>query len=132
MRAFADTYFFLDALNVRDVDHERALGYYARDDVELVTTTMVLSEVASAFSPRATRAKFVQLDREMRADPTVTIVPVASELFERGIDLYAARSDKDWSLVDCISFAVMESSGLTEALSGDHHFKQAGFSTLLG
>ena len=98
----------------------------------LTTTAMVLSEVASTFSPRTTRSRFVQLYREMRADPTITIVPVDPELFERGIDLYAARSDKDWSLVDCISFAVMEDSGITEALTGDHHFVQAGFKALLG
>ena len=132
MRAFADTYFFLAALNARDPDHERALAYYGRDDIELVTTAMVLSEVASTFSPRATRARFVRLYRDMRADPTIAIVSVDPELFERGIDLYAARLDKDWSLVDCISFGVMRDMGITDALSGDHHFSQAGFTALLG
>jgi len=34
-------------------------------------------------------------------------------------------------LTDCISFVVMEESGITEALTGDHHFEQAGFVTLL-
>ena len=59
MRAFADTYFFLAALNARDADHERAVEYFARDDLELITTAMVLGEVASAFSPRATRVRFI-------------------------------------------------------------------------
>jgi hypothetical protein len=48
----------------------------------------------------------------------------------RGIQLYNSRLDKDWSLTDCISFVVMRERGITEALTGDHHFEQAGFTTL--
>ena len=46
---------------------------------------------------------------------------------ERGLALYRARPDKAWSLIDCISFMVMTERGITEALTGDHHFEQAGF-----
>ena len=42
------------------------------------------------------------------------------------------RLDKDWSLTDCISFIVMRRRGLTDALTSDHHFEQAGFTILLG
>ena len=48
-----------------------------------------------------------------------------------GFNPYRDRSDKAWSLIDCISFETMRQRGLTEALSADHHFKQAGFRTLL-
>ena len=47
------------------------------------------------------------------------------------MDLYNARDDKDWSLTDCISFIVMKEHGITEALTGDRHFEQAGFRALL-
>lgn len=49
----------------------------------------------------------------------------------QGIELYSQRPDKNWSLTDCISFQVMKSFGITEALTGDHHFEQAGFVALL-
>ena len=39
--------------------------------------------------------------------------------------------DKEWPLTDCISFVVMQEQGLSEALTADHHFLQAGFKTLL-
>jgi predicted nucleic acid-binding protein len=52
-------------------------------------------------------------------------------LFDQGFELYARRLDKDWSLTDCISFVVMREHGLTHALTGDHHFEQAGFRILL-
>ena len=47
------------------------------------------------------------------------------------MDLYRHRKDKDWSLTDCISFAAMTDEGLTEALTADRHFEQAGFVALL-
>ena len=50
---------------------------------------------------------------------------------EEWLQLYAQRLDKKWSLTDCISFAVMQRNSLTEALTGDHHFEQAGFVALL-
>ena len=48
-----------------------------------------------------------------------------------GVALYAERPDKDWSLTDCISFVVMRKMDITEALTGDRHFEQAGFTALL-
>jgi predicted nucleic acid-binding protein len=45
--------------------------------------------------------------------------------------LYHLRPDKQWSLTDCISFLVMSEEGITEALTADHHFEQAGFVALL-
>jgi len=52
-------------------------------------------------------------------------------LFDRGCELYISRSDKEWSLTDCISFVVMRREELTDALTADRHFEQAGFSALL-
>ena len=59
------------------------------------------------------------------------IVFVDEPLFHAGLELYLARPDKDWSLTDCISFVVMEREGITDALTGDKHFEQAGFVALL-
>ena len=35
------------------------------------------------------------------------------------------------ALMDCISFAGMRGCDLEEAITGDHHFEQAGFKVLL-
>ena len=59
-------------------------------------------------------------------------VPVsASRLLVSASDLFERRPDKGWSLTDCISFVVITDRGLTEALTGDHDFQQAGFRALL-
>ena len=61
----------------------------------------------------------------------MTIIPADATLYQAGVDLYGQRSDKDWSLTDCISFVVMRQRGIVEALTGDHHFEQAGLIALL-
>jgi len=64
--------------------------------------------------------------------PNVTLkLSPSPELFDRGCELYTSRSDKEWSLTDCISFVVMKERGLTDALTPDRHFEQAGFKILL-
>jgi predicted nucleic acid-binding protein len=47
------------------------------------------------------------------------------------IEYFSERSDKEWSLTDCISFLVMQRLDLREALTADEHFHQAGFEALL-
>ena len=59
------------------------------------------------------------------------IVSPSLDLFEQGVELFAHRPDKQWSLTDCISFVVMQDRGLTEALTANHHFEQAGFVAML-
>jgi predicted nucleic acid-binding protein len=49
----------------------------------------------------------------------------------RAYQLWKSRPDKNWSLVDCTSFVLMESEGITTSLTSDHHFGQAGFIQLL-
>ena len=52
-------------------------------------------------------------------------------VLERALDLYHRRPDKPWAMTDCLSFVVMRERGLSEALTTDRHFSQAGFTILL-
>ena len=54
------------------------------------------------------------------------MVHVTPELYAKGWELYSNRLDKDWGVIDCISFVIMEERNLTEALTSDHHFEQSG------
>ncbi len=128
---FADTFYFLALGNPRDAAHARTRAIVASDPGPIVTTAWVLTEVANALSSPPDRRSFLNLLPRLRANASTEIVPPGAELFERGLDLYARRPDKAWSLTDCISFVVMADRGLTEALTGDHHFEQAGFRALL-
>jgi len=67
----------------------------------------------------------------VRTSSYVEVIHVDPQLDEQAWQLLAKRQDKDWSLVDCTSFVVMQQRGITEALTTDHHFEQAGFIRLL-
>lgn len=130
-RTFADSFHLLALFNGRDAAHERAVA--ASKDLQgiLVTTDWVLVETADALSDPANRIRCAQFIDDLRRSRRVEIEPASRVLFDAGWDLYRQRSDKDWSLTDCISFVVMQDREITEALTGDHHFEQAGFRALL-
>ena len=128
---FADTYFYLALLNPADEAHQVAASLNRTLAAPMVTTTWVLTEVADALSAPGNRTVFLELLAALRGDPQVSIIPPSPTLFDRGIDLYRARLDEDWSLTDCVSFVVMGEYALTDALTGDHHFEQAGFRALM-
>ena len=128
---FADAYYFFALLSPRDEAHSQAVAFNATLRRPLVTTAWVLTEVADGLAGSPARNLFALLRRRLASDRRVTIIPPESEVFERGVELYENRSDKRWSLTDCISFVVMRQRGLSEALTADHHFEQAGFTALL-
>ncbi len=129
--SFADSFYFLALLNPRDAAHDRAVAASRALPGRLVTTDYILIEVADALSSPRDRPRFLALLDALAADPDTAIIPADGDLFRRGTDLFRARADKDWPLTDCLSFVVMADLGLTEALTGDRHFLQAGFRPLL-
>jgi hypothetical protein len=128
---FADTFYFVALLSPVDEAYPRARAITATQRSRLVTTAWVLTELANSLSKHGLRAGFLDTLRVLRADPTAVVIEAEQRWFEAGVALYAARPDKDWSLTDCISFLVMQDRGITEALTGDRHFEQAGFQALL-
>jgi predicted nucleic acid-binding protein len=128
---FADTYFFIALLFENDDAHAKAQARIADLSGRLYTSVWVLTEVADALATPGRRERFLPFLQFLVASPLVTIVPAEQTLFDRGAVLYDQRPDKAWSLTDCISFIVMQDHGLRDALTGDHHFEQAGFNVLL-
>ena len=129
---FADTYFLLALLNERDADHAKAGEWWERLRAdEIITTAWVLVELADGMSRGQGRKVCARFIEDLRSAQTFRVIEPAPALLWRGFDLYRQREDKEWSLTDCISFVVMGDEGLTDALTGDRHFEQAGFTALL-
>ena len=122
-----------------DDESARACGDAARPKAlaeskinrRIITTEFILLELGNACAQAGDRADFLTLLEGLRASPRMEIVPLSRQLLQRGLDLFAKRGDKDWSLTDCISFVVMQDFNIHSALTGDRHFQQAGFEALL-
>jgi predicted nucleic acid-binding protein len=129
--AFADTFYFLALLDRRDAHHRQVLDFATGFCGSLVTTRWVLVEAANALGCSPVRVMVARMLQRVEEDSGFRIIAGSDRLYERGLALFAARADKEWSLTDCISFVVMADEGLADALTGDRHFEQAGFKALL-
>ncbi len=128
---FADTFYFVALLSPSDDAHRRARAATLKQGELLVTTAWVLTELANTLCKREVPSGFLETLHALLIDPTAVVIGPEQHWFDAGIGLYANRPDKDWSLTDCISFVVMRDRQITDALTGDHHFEQAGFNALL-
>lgn len=108
-------------------------GVSLTDEVRLVTTYEVLIEVLAGVSRSgpSIRNQAVAAIRDIMADDDITLVPQSVELFSKRLALYASRSDKRYSLTDCISMTVMREMNITEALTHDRDFESEGFTRLI-
>ncbi len=131
---FLDTAYVYALVNTRDQWHESAVGWQSRLAAEgrrLVTTQLVLVEIADGLAAIRFRAQAALILSTLESSRFVEVAPFTAELFSAALDLYRQRGDKDWGLTDCASFVTMRERGLSEALTVDEHFQQAGFRTLL-
>ena len=128
---FADTFHYLALINPRDAAHARALNASQRVSMEVVISAWVIQELADGLAMPPCRDGFLRLLSALEADPNTEIIEPDAALWRRGLDLYRSRGDKSWSLTDCISFEIMRRRGMTDALTADHHFEQAGFHATL-
>ncbi|MGA2769621.1 MAG: PIN domain-containing protein [Bryobacteraceae bacterium] len=97
----------------------------------IVTTEAVLWEWLNAFSDASTRAVAAEGYRRAHADAHIEVAPFQPALIDSAVELYRTRPDKSWSLTDCLSLVVMERRQLTEALTTDRHFEQAGMKVMM-
>lgn len=129
-RLFVDTFYLIALFEPHDDAHQHAVDA-SHEPFRVVTTRWILAEFADGFAADADREDVARFIDAVVNHPHNIVTPATNEWFDRGLILYRGRPDKEWSLTDCISFLVMEDIGIREALTGDHHFEQAGFVALL-
>ena len=131
---FADTSFWMALSRKRDQSNRRAVAwnqFVIRTRSSIVTTEAVLWEWLNGLSDASTRGVAAEGYRRAHADARIEVVPFQLELIDSAVQLYRTRPDKNWSLTDCLSFVVMERRHLTDALTTDGHFEQAGLKVMM-
>lgn len=133
-KVFVDTAAWLALVNKTDGLHSQAKeirNELTQKKCSIVTSNLVLVETVNALSREAFRQTAIQFMQVLQNSKGIEIVEVDKGLFKQGWELFAARTDKDWSLTDCISFVIMKRQKIKNAFTSDHHFVQAGFEVLI-
>ncbi len=128
---FVDTSFIIAWINPRDELHSKALELRdAFQDLPWLTTDCILLEIGNSLA-RSYKDEAIIAIENILSDENATIIGLDADLLNRAFNLFKARKDKTWGLVDCVSFVVMEDHGSTQAFTNDKHFVQAGFEALM-
>ena len=132
-RVFPDTFYWIALIDLNDAARRHALALTSGlRDTPIVTTDEVLTECLTFFATVSTqlRRKAVIAVREILDYREVQVRPQIRASFLSGMELYEARPDKGYSLVDCISMQTMGHEGIGDVLTNDRHFEQEGFRAL--
>lgn len=104
-----------------------------KNNTKLVTSNYILAElIALLHSPlRVSKAQQIKILDVIKTASWVNVIHIDKATEKRVYELWKSRPDKNWSLVDCSSFVLMQDEKITQAITSDHHFEQAGFIRLL-
>lgn len=128
MIVFADTSALFSLLVRDDLMHIRAkenFTYFAGHGVQLLTTSFVLVETVALLQGRIGLAPVYDFNAKIL--PLLEVVWVDEDWYRRGMQRLLARNVRDLSLVDCVSFEVMEARDIQKAYTFDRHFEDNGF-----
>lgn len=133
-KVFLDTSFSIAITIAKDVFHERAFDLADKieeEHTQIITTQAVILEIGNALSKLKYRQSAVGLIEHLNSDLNTSVISLTDEIYNKAFELFRSRPDKEWGLVDCISFVVMREQNIESALTADEHYVQAGFRALL-
>ncbi len=128
-RVFVDTSSYYALVDQSDAMHKSAVATahrLSKNGADLFTSNFVVVETHTLILNRLGRDSATQALARIYAS-TTRIIRATEADERRGREIVVQQRDKDYSLVDAISFAVMERLHLRLAWTYDHHFHQFGF-----
>jgi len=128
---FLDTSGLHVIFHSKEKEHEAAVSLFGGAGPKLTHSYILTELVALAIARGLSRAGVLSFVRSLLAHPEVQVVWVDQRLHLEAMELLEHRPDKSWSLCDAVSFLLMSQHRVTDALTTDHHFEQAGFVRLL-
>lgn len=124
---FLDTSAIYALADEADPNHKRAkrLFQHALEAGEdLLVHSYILVESAALIQSRLGLAQALRFLQESESFAVHWVTPADHR---RGVDLLSKRSRRKLSLVDCVSFVVMQRLGVKRALAFDPDFEREGF-----
>ena len=118
-------------LDADDADHARAVAV-ARDIASERRPSFITNYIEAETHALLLRKLGRAIAREWLLTGGLTVVRALPAEEQRAREILARHTDKDWTLCDAISFAVLDARRVVRAFTFDHHFKQCGRIRVLG
>jgi uncharacterized protein len=131
---FIDASGWIALLNTDDWLHPSAVSLFRdfeKSNRRLITTDWILAEAGNGLARPKTRGSFVSTVKSLFDSSICHIATIDRDIFLKALDFYGRAIDKSWGLIDCSSFVLMRREGITDCMTADRHFIQAGFQCLL-
>ena len=131
---FGDASFFFGLAAKRDVAHDAATRTFVallRANRRMVTTDYVIDETLTLTKARTNASTALALLDRIERSTAIIVESISPARFESAKALFRKHADHGYSFTDCTSFVVMRELGISDALTTDRHFVEAGFKTLL-
>ncbi|MGH8193363.1 MAG: type II toxin-antitoxin system VapC family toxin [Woeseiaceae bacterium] len=131
---FVDTSGLYALVEKNDAHHtraRRAVENLLRAGRKLVLTDYIVDETTTLAKARSGKRVAVRVLDLLERSAGIRIEWIGSSRFEETKTMFRKHADHGYSFTDCTSFVVMNELGLTEALTIDRHFREAGFEALL-
>ena len=128
MKIFADTSGLFALLVRNDYMHVRArlnFEYFAENKVRLITSSFVLVETMALLQRRVSLE--AMHDFHTNLSPLLDIIWIGADLYSRAVQRLLLLRQREISVVDCVSFEIMDAQEITHAFAFDKHFEEQGF-----
>jgi predicted nucleic acid-binding protein len=126
-----DSSAILALLDADDADHQRAVSV-ARQIASEKRPSFITNYIEVEAHALLLRKLGRTLAREWLLTAALPVVRALPGEEQRAKEILARHTDKDWTLCDAISFAVLDARRIRRAFSFDHHFRQYGRLDVLG
>jgi len=110
---------------------KRILAAAAQAGGRFVTTDYILDETATLLKARGHGHLVDALFARVFTSSACRVEWMDPDRFEQTSRFFVKHHDQEWSFTDCFSFWVMRLLALSDALTTDRHFREAGFAPLL-
>lgn len=132
-RVFIDTGAYFALAAPRDDNHSAATAIETRMIAERLrpfTTNFILAETHALLLRRVGRAIALRTLAAIRDSAGTTMVRVSAGDERRAWEIIEHYDDKNFSMTDATSFAIMDRLHITQAFTFDENFTQYGLSVL--
>ena len=132
---FVDTSAWVSYFAEREQFHDEAVAAFeelAKEQSDLVTSDYVIAEVVTLLRRRAGLEEADKVWRLLERGELADLVEVGPEHREAARRVFRKFGQLPLSLVDCVSFALMNELGVDTAVTFDGDFVKAGWNVLPG